>query len=99
MKVKAHEQFWGLLFLKQSDQGKYGHLLREFRQAYANKQRDLYPEGLTNMFEVMKTVNVKKKTKSRNGNQNQDKERNGGNSQGHNLQPGAESFAQSGKEI
>ena len=30
MKDKAHEQFWGLLFLKQSDQSKYGHLLREF---------------------------------------------------------------------
>ena len=60
LKNKAHDQFWGLLFLKQSDQGKYGHLLWEFRQAYANKQHDLYPEDLTNMFEVMKTVNVKK---------------------------------------
>ena len=41
MKPKALEQFWGLLFLKQSDQSKYGHLLREFRQLYANKQQDL----------------------------------------------------------
>ena len=30
MKKKAYEQFWGLLFLKQSDQSKYGHLLRAF---------------------------------------------------------------------
>ena len=96
MKDKAHEQFWGLLFLKQSDQGKYGRLLREFRQAYANKQRDLYPEDLTNTFEVMKTVNVKKKPRNRNGN---DKDKNSNDPQGHNLQPGAESFAQSGKEI
>ena len=66
MKDKAHEQFWGLLFLKQSDQSKYGHLLREFQQAYANKQRDLYPEDLTNTFEVMKTVNVKKQTRNKN---------------------------------
>ena len=41
MKEKAHKQFWGLLFLKQSDQSKYGHLLKEFRQAHANKQQDL----------------------------------------------------------
>ena len=30
MKSQAHEQFWGLLFLKQTDQGKYGHLLWEW---------------------------------------------------------------------
>ena len=64
MKRKAHEQFWGLLFLKQSDQSKYGHLLWEFWQAYANKQRDLYPDDLTNTVEVMKTVIIKKKPRN-----------------------------------
>ena len=43
----------------------------------------------------MKTVNVKKKPRNKNQNQN----KNDGDPQGNTLQPGAESFAQSGKEI
>ena len=96
MKSKALEQFWGLLFLKQSDQTKYGHLLREFRQQYANKQKDIYPDDLAGMFEVMKTVQVNKKKKNRNQDRNGDKDK---NLQGNVVQPGAESFAQQGKEI
>ena len=92
MKENAMKKFWGLLFLKQADQSKYGHLLKEFRQAYANKQRDLYPEDLSDMFEVMRTVNVKKKPrKPRSGNQDKDKDK-----QSNDPQPGAESFAQQG---
>ena len=91
MKSRANERFWRLLFLKQADQGKYSHLLREWRQAYANKQRDLYPDDLPAMFEVMKTVQIKKKLKNRS--QDNDKNKNNGDLNGNNVQPGAESFA------
>ena len=61
MKAKALKKFWGLLYLRQSDHKRYGHLLKEWRQQYANDQRDLYPKDLTATFEVMRTVEVKKK--------------------------------------
>ena len=60
MKTKALAKFWGLLYLRQADQKRYGHLLKEWRQQYANDQRDLYPKDLTATFEVMRTVEVKK---------------------------------------
>ena len=60
MKAKALKKFWGLLYLRQSDHKRYGHLLKEWRQQYANDQRDLYPKDLTATFEVMRTVEVKK---------------------------------------
>ena len=93
----ANEQFWGLLFLNQSDQRKSSHLLQGWRQAYANKQRDLYPDDLPGMFEVMKTVQIKKKPKNRS--QDSDKNKNNGDLNDNNVQPGAESYAQDGKEI
>ena len=61
MKDRSLTRFWGLLYLKQSDQKRYGHLLKEWRQQYANDQRDLYPKDLTTIFEVMRTVEVKKR--------------------------------------
>ena len=38
-------------------------LFPEYRQAYANGQRDLYPKSLRDMFEVMKTVPTPKQKK------------------------------------
>ena len=60
MKDETLSKFFALMFLKQSDQNKYGHLMKEFRQSYANKQWDLYPENLPSMFDVMQTVEIKK---------------------------------------
>ena len=60
MKDETLKKFFGLMFLTQSNQSKYGHLLKEFRQSYANKQRDLYPEDLSSMFNVMRTVEIKR---------------------------------------
>ena len=88
MKDESLKKFFGLMFLKQSDQSKYGHLLKEFRQSYTNKQRDVYPEDLTCMFDVMRTVEVKKaKPKSAPKNVEKDEDI---------VQPGAGSFAQTG---
>ena len=53
---RARNSFYALLFLRGGDQKRYGKLLPEYRQAYANGQRDLYPKSLRDMFEVMKTV-------------------------------------------
>ena len=87
MKDKTLSKFFALMFLKQSDKNKYGHLLNEFRQSYANKQRDLYPENLSSMFDVMRTVEIKKaKPKSQPPKKKDDNK----------VQPGAESFAQTG---
>ena len=91
MKTEALEKFWSLLFLKQADQSKYGHLLKEFRQSYANGQRDLYPVDLASMFEVMRTVNVKQKSKQPKKNNDEKKDE-----QSTDPQQGAESFAQQG---
>ena len=33
--------------------------MKEFRKSYANKQCNFYPEDLTSMFEVMRTVEIK----------------------------------------
>ena len=60
MKDDTLKKFFGLVFLNQADSNKYEHLLKEFRKSYTNKQRNLYPEDLTSMFEVMRTVEIKK---------------------------------------
>ena len=60
MKDNTLKTFFRLMFLNQADSKKCGHVLKEFRQSYANKQCDLYPEDLTLMFEVMITVEIKK---------------------------------------
>ena len=64
MKEQTLDKFFGIMFLKQSNQFQYGDLLRDWRQSYANGQRDLYPNGLKSMFEVMKTVERQKKKKT-----------------------------------
>ena len=48
------------------------------------------------MFEVMKTVQIKKKSNNRS--QDSHKTKNGSDLNGNNVQPGAESFARDGKE-
>ena len=87
MKDETLKKFFGLMFLKQSDQSKYGHLLKEFRQSYANKQRDLYPEDLTSMFEVMRTVKIKKVKAKNPPTKKKDEDK---------VQLGSESFSQTG---
>ena len=74
LKSKALKKFFALMFLKQSDQQRYGRLLKEFRQSYANSQRDIYPEDLTSMFEVMRTVKVKKPAKKKGNGSNSNNE-------------------------
>ena len=81
------------MFLKQSDKSRYGNLLKEFRQSYANKQWDLYPEDISSMFEVMRTVEGKCPSQKK-LNKNQKKE----SKKVEEVQLGAESFAQTGKE-
>ena len=82
MKKKVLDRFYAVMFLRNSDQKKYGNLLKEFRQSYANK-RDIYPENLSDMFEVMRTVRVPmKKDKNKGGDDE--------------IPPGADSFAQTG---
>ena len=49
--------------------------------------KELYPDDLPVMFEVMKTVQIKKKPKNRN--QDSDKNKNNGDLNGNNVQPGA----------
>ena len=61
MKKSALAKFSAILFLKQSQQERYSTLLKEFRQSYANDQRDLFPKDLTSMFDVMRTVEAVKK--------------------------------------
>ena len=60
---RARYSFYALLFLRGGDQKQYGKLLPEYRQAYANGQRDLYPNSLRDTFEVMKTVPLPKNKK------------------------------------
>ena len=48
-----------MLFLKGADQSRFGSLLTEWRQAYANNC-DLYPEDLYTMVDVMRVMPVKK---------------------------------------
>ena len=76
------------MVLKQADQNRYGRLLKEFRKSYANKQRDLYPEDLSSMFDVMRTVEVKNTKPKKYPTKKKDEEE---------VQPGAESFSQTGK--
>ena len=56
LRDRTRDSFYALLFLRGGDQKRYGKLLPEYRQAYANGQRDLYPKSLRDMFEVMKTI-------------------------------------------
>ena len=89
MKKKVLAKFFALMFLKQSNQDRYAHLLKEFRQSYANNQRDLFPQDLSSMFGVMRTVEVgHKKKKTANQSPKSVTE----------VSLGAESFAQSRKE-
>ena len=53
------EKFWAMLYLKGADQGRYGGLLTEWRQAFANN-RDLYPENIYTMVDIMRVMPVKK---------------------------------------
>ena len=84
MKKKVLERFYAIMFLRQSDHKRYGALMKEFRQSYANR-RDIYPENLSDMFEVMRTVSVPKGTTD-DVKKEEDK-----------IPPGAESFAQTGE--
>ena len=67
MKDNELEKFWGLLLLKQANQSRYGYLLRDWRQAFSNKQHNLYPKDLVATFEVMKTATVQKQPKHAKG--------------------------------
>ena len=53
------------MFLKQSDQTHYGHLLKDFRQSYANKKCDLYPDDLASIFKFMRTFEVNRNKNKR----------------------------------
>ena len=88
MKERALKKFSGLLYLRQSDQKRYGHLLKEWCQQYANGQRDLYSKDLSATFKVMRTVEIKKTKKEQ---PKQEKEK-------VELPEGAESFSQTTKD-
>ena len=64
MKKKVLAKFFAILFLKQRNQNNYLNLLKEFRQSYANDQRDLFPKDLTSMFDVMRMVEFDKRKRS-----------------------------------
>ena len=53
------DKFWAMLYLKGADQGRYGSLLTEWRQSFANNQ-DLYPENIHTMVDIMRVMPVKK---------------------------------------
>ena len=61
-KEETLARFFAVLFLKNADSGCYGKLMLEYRQAYANIKRDLYPKDLTTAFDIMRMLPVKKKT-------------------------------------
>ena len=64
MKKEAQERFFAVLFLRNSDGARFGKLLPEFRQAYANGKRDLYPKDVATAFDIMRTLPTKKKPKT-----------------------------------
>ena len=71
--MKYHEmaKFWAMLSLKGSDQARFGSLLTEWCQAFAN-YRDLYPQDLVNIVDVARVIpqkmfkktNIKEPTKT-----------------------------------
>ena len=66
MKVEAQERFLAVLFLRNADSSRFGKLLPEYRQAYANGKRDLYPKDITTAFDIMRTLPIPKNTKKNN---------------------------------
>ena len=69
MKAEAQERFVAVLFLRNADGSRFGKLLPEYWQAYANEKRDIYSTDLTITFDIMRTLPMKKKTKPNNAKQ------------------------------
>ena len=57
-----------MLFICGDDHERFGSLLADWRKAYANKQRDLYPDDLYAMLDVMQVMLAKNKNKPGNNN-------------------------------
>ena len=57
MKDNVFDQFMAILFLRASDQTKYGKMQDEYRMAYANK-KDNYPKLVVEMVDVTRQVKV-----------------------------------------
>lgn len=58
-KGREMDKFWAMLYLRGADQSRFGSLLTEWRQAFANN-RDLYPEDLNTVVDIMRVMPVKK---------------------------------------
>ena len=57
MKSEAFKKFMAILFLRASDQEKYGKMQDDYRMDYANKLIN-YPNSVTRMVDIMRQVKV-----------------------------------------
>ena len=60
LKTAEMDKFWAMLFIKGSDQSRFGVLMTELCQSYANS-RDLYPTKLSNIVDVRRIIPQNKK--------------------------------------
>ena len=63
VKSKAFEKFMFILFLRASDQGKYGKMQDECCTDYSNKKEN-YPKSIVDMVDVMRQVKISLKNLS-----------------------------------
>ena len=75
--VEGMEQFYAVLFLRNSDQSRYGKLVEDYCLAYAGEENK-YPRKLSTMIDIMRAQPKKKSTnkKPNNRDKGNDKSRN-----------------------
>ena len=64
MKSEVLDRFLAILFLRNSDQGRFGDLLVEYRKAYAG-QENKYPKNISTMIDIMR-AQPKKRSRKKN---------------------------------
>ena len=89
MKSESWDELIVVMFLRNSQQARYGGMLLEFRKAFANNE-DKYPKDLSSMVDIMRQQHENKKTQTKNDKNDHDKDKS-------TDEGGASNFAQTNK--